>query len=158
MREARARRRATEQSPSSAIFLSTVLNHAAGLTSLLTAFQGRGEIMYNPFLVYRTFKRILKDIYIYKYILKRKIPQPLNMAATLLPSNKNFQAMQVGESNFRNCPCVLRALKAGGLSNPKVILVQKPKQQKQKQKTKNRKQNDTVRVICPASKGLCFPS
>lgn len=67
--------------------------------------------MYNPPLVYRTFKNFLK---ISIYILKKKNPQPLKMAAKLLPGNKYFQTMQVGEKGFQKCLVSSELKKAGG--------------------------------------------
>jgi hypothetical protein len=68
------------------------------------------------------------------------------MAATLLPSNKNFQEMQVGESDFRNGPRVPQAPIAGGPSIPKVIFFQKNPKGNKKQ-NKQQTHNYTVRAI-----------
>lgn len=47
------------------------------------------------------------------------------MAAKLLPGNKYFQTMQVGEKDFRNAWCPPSSGKLGGPSNARVAYVQK---------------------------------
>lgn len=55
------------------------------------------------------------------------------MAATLLPSNKNFQAMQVGESDFRNAPVSFELCKLEVLLTQKSFLSKKKKKKNPKQ-------------------------
>ena len=47
------------------------------------------------------------------------------MAAKLLPGNKYFQTMQVGEKGFQKCLVSSELKEAGGPSNARVVFVQK---------------------------------
>lgn len=68
------------------------------------------------------------------------------MAATLLPSNKNFQAMQVGESDFRNAPVSFELCKLEVLLTQKSFLSKK-KKKKKPETNKQQTKRHTIQVI-----------